>query len=55
MTQPTAPPGAAVELPVSAMAKGLVGSEILKIAAEIRAKIAAGQNVVANGDFSSGD
>jgi aspartate aminotransferase len=53
MTQPIATPGAAVELPVSAMAKGLVGSEILKIAAEIRAKIAAGQNVVnlTVGDF----
>jgi aspartate aminotransferase len=53
MTQPTTIPGAAVDLPVSAMAKGLVGSEILKIAAEIRAKIAAGQKVVnlTVGDF----
>lgn len=35
-----------LERPVSRMAHGLVGSEILKIAAEIRAKIAAGEKVI---------
>ncbi|MDZ4804934.1 MAG: aminotransferase class I/II-fold pyridoxal phosphate-dependent enzyme [Candidatus Eisenbacteria bacterium] len=53
MTEPTTIPGAATDLPVSAMANGLVGSEILKIAADIRARIAAGEAVVnlTVGDF----
>lgn len=33
-------------VPVSEMAQGLVGSEILKVAAEIRARIAAGERIV---------
>ncbi|TPW05918.1 MAG: aspartate aminotransferase, partial [bacterium] len=46
MSEPITIPGAATNLPVSAMAKGLVGSEILKIAADIRARVAAGQKIV---------
>jgi len=53
MTDPITIPVAATDLPVSAMAKGLVGSEILKIAADVRARIAAGQKIVnlTVGDF----
>lgn len=53
MSEPITIPGAATNLPVSAMAKGLVGSEILKIAADIRARVAAGQKIVnlTVGDF----
>lgn len=47
-------PGPSPELRVSSMAAGLAGSEILKIAAEIRALVAAGQSVcdLTVGDFS---
>ena len=48
-------PGADPRRGLSTMAKGLIGSEILKIAAEIRGKVAAGAKI-ANftvGDFSS--
>jgi aspartate aminotransferase len=47
-------PGPLPELRVSAMAGALAGSEILKIAAEIRALVAAGQSVcdLTVGDFS---
>lgn len=53
MTEPTTIPATAIDLPVSAMAQGLVGSEILKIAADIRARVAAGQKIVnlTVGDF----
>lgn len=46
----------ASDLPVSTMAQGLVGSEILKIAGQIRARLAQGDKVInlTVGDFNSG-
>ena len=42
------------ELIVSKMAEGLVGSEIIKLAGEVKAKIAAGQQIanLTIGDFN---